>query len=146
MDDMRQFIKELKHSIKFYLTVAGGPSVDLCMYMLKIIDVVDSMANNVVDEASKETMLIANEIVKSIAENVVNTIDKYAIENQLSEETVEAGLLLSELIDEDYEALPAQQIEHKNLMLSQINIALQNLSNHTNVKYPLITNSDGDEL
>ena len=146
MDDMRQFIKELKHSIKFYLTVAGGPSVDLCMYMLKIIDVVDSMANNVVDEASKETMLIANEIVKSIAENVVNTIDKYAIENQLSEETVEAGLLLSELIDEDYEALPVQQIEHKNLMLSQINIALQNLSNHTNVKYPLITNSDGDEL
>lgn len=146
ISSLRQSIKELKHSVKFHLAMAGGPSAGLCMYMLKSVDIIDNMADNAISKADEEMMLIASEIVKSIAENVTDTIDKYASENQLSEEIIKAGLVLSESIKQDFDMLPARQIDYKNLLLSQISVALQNLSDHTDIKYPSITDSDGNKL
>ena len=91
-------------------------------------------------------MLVASEIVKSVAQNVRDAIDKYASEDQLSEETIKAGSALSELIEQDWGVSPIRQIDYKNLLLSRINIALQSLSEHTDVKYPLVTDSGGNEL
>ena len=76
--------KEFKHSVKFHLAMAGGPSAALCMYMLKSVDIIDSLSNNAIGKADEEAMLVANEIVKSVAENVRDAIDKYASEGQLS--------------------------------------------------------------
>jgi hypothetical protein len=148
MDDssLQQSIKELKHSVKFHLAMAGGPSAGLCMYMLKSVDIIDNMLNNAIDKADEEAMLVASEIVKSVAENVRDAINKYASEGQLSEEIIKAGSALSESIEQDWGMSPVRQVDYKNLLLSQINIALQSLSEHTDVKYPLVTYSDGNEL
>ena len=137
--------KEFKHSVKFHLTMASGPSAALCMYMLKSVDIIDNLSNNAIDKASEEAMLAAGEIVKSVAENVKDAVDKYASEGQLSEKTIKAGAALSELIEQDWDTPTARQ-DCKNLLLSQINITLQSLSEHTDVKYPLATDSDGNKL
>ena len=126
--------------------MAGGPSAALCMYMLKSVDIIDNISSNAIDKADEETMLVASEIVKSVAQNVRDAIDKYASEDQLSEETIKAGSALSELIEQDWGVSPIRQIDYKNLLLSRINIALQSLSEHTDVKYPLVTDSGGNEL
>ena len=137
--------KEFKHSVKFHLTMAGGPSAALCMYMLKSVDIIDNLSDNAIDKADEEAMLVANEIVKSVAENIRDAVDKYASEGQLSEEIIKAGSTLSELIEQDWDTPTARQ-DCKNLLLSQINITLQSLSEHTDVKYPLATYSDGNKL
>jgi len=135
-------IQELKHSIKLHMSMAGGPSAELCIYTLKLIDFLDEDPND------EEIMSLSCSILKSIALKIGDTVEKYAENDpQFPSATLKQGQVLKgcELfVIKNPEGGNSCQTNHGEygfyeLLLAEIAKTLDMLKEYTKIEYPLIS-------
>ena len=127
-------IQELKHSIKLHLSMAGGPSAELCMYTLKLIDFLDE------DPSDEEIADLSYSILKSVAIKIGDTIEKYAeVDLQFPSATLKQAQVLKGRQSFTGEG-------GNELLLAEISKSLDMLKEYTKIEYPPIRDVSGKGL
>jgi hypothetical protein len=135
-------LQELKHSIKLHLSMAGGPSAELCTYTLKLIDFLDENPD------SKEIADLSYFILRSIAINISDVIEKYANnDSKFSFAILKQGQVLKIKSDVDIENTKFDGVlSIKHDLLVEVAKALDMLKEHTKIEYPPIRDVSGKGL
>jgi hypothetical protein len=139
-------IQELKHSIEIHIMIMGGPSPELAVFLLKIIDFLEDDDQERLD---KEMNYLAFAIVEAIAIHVQKHIDK-----RRDEIRKRGGDFPEAVAKKNGDILIAigkarhieDKVEAKIFVLQAIADALRELSTVTKSTYPTITNSYGKSL
>ena len=135
--------QELKNSIKLHLSMAGGPSAELCMYTLKLIDFLDE------DPSDEEITNLSYSILKSVALKIGDTIEKYAeVDPQFPSATLEQGQVLKDWPPAIAVGQPIDLIgpSGNEPLLAEIAKTLDMLKEHTKIEYPPIRDVSGKGL
>ena len=131
-------IQELKHSIKLHLSMAGGPSAELCMYTLKLIDFLDE------DPSDEEIADLSHSILKSVALKIGDTIEKYA---EVDPQFPSAALKQAQVLKGRQSSTGSVVKEDSNeLLLVEISKSLGMLKEYTKIEYPPIRDVSGKGL
>lgn len=142
---MDKYINELKHSIKIHLLIMSGPSQQLCVFLMKLIDLIEDTD---IDRVNAETAQLSFSIIESVAIHIQNAIDtRYSsskddnkmpehIRRHADEIIVAVGKSRSHM----------NKIEAKNSVLSAVAKALDALSSFTGAVYPTLFDSAGNQL
>ena len=131
-------IQELKHSIKLHLSMAGGPSAELCMYTLKLIDFLDE------DPSDEEIADLSHSILKSVALKIGDTIEKYA---EVDPQFPSAALKQVQVLKGRQSSTGSVVKEDSNeLLLVEISKSLGMLKEYTKIEYPPIRDVSGKGL
>ena len=120
--------------------MAGGPSAELCMYTLKLIDFLDE------DPSDEEITNLSYSILKSVALKIGDTIEKYAeVDPQFPSATLEQGQVLKGWPPAMAAGQPIDPSCNEPL-LAEIAKALDMLKEHTKIEYPPVRDVSGKGL
>lgn len=167
---------ELKHSVRIYLLLFGGPTKDLAARLLKVIDILeDSNASEIVDDSNgmrsalikrreTESYLLSLAIISDIADRLIidvqnhikwckqtafNMIRSKTAEPIVDEHITKLELACNNLINVFYNTRRNPQIQcsiAKNSLLNNIASTLDVLSASSGEVYPTIFNMAGTKL
>lgn len=145
-DNPDRMLEELKHSIRIHLLVMQGPSAQLAVYLVKLIDIIEDSDHN---RRSAEIGKLAFGIIEAVALQVHQSIDKYgqqaAIRSLPFPEHVQSkGDNLLVVVGKS-RSLPDKAVA-KSALLKEIAAALRDLSSYTKIQYPTITDLAGNPL
>ena len=139
-------IDELKHSIKAHLLINGGPSQQLCAFLVKVIDLVE---DDHADRKKNETISLAFNIIEAVGLHVQQAIDA---RHQVSvKSNVEMPDNIRKHSDEILIAIgKARGFEDKSkaktCILSAVGKALDALGTFTKAVYPTLFDIEGNKL
>lgn len=134
-------MQELKHSIKLHLSMAGGPSAELCMYTLKLIDFLDE------DPSDEEIADLSYSILKSVALKIGDTVEKYAeADPQFPSATLKKGQVLKGWGSQTVKLSSLAKGDGNELLLAEIAKMLDMLKEYTKIEYPPIRDVSGKGL
>lgn len=136
-------LAELKHSIRIHTLIMQGPSPELAVYLLKVIDFLEDT-----DQARREAEMavLAYKLIESSALHIQRSVDarlrKLAADNKPIPTQVQVrGDHLLVVVGQT-RSLP-DRILAKDTVLKEIADCLRALSAHTGSKYPDLTDSAG---
>lgn len=133
---------ELKHSVRMHMLIFGGPSTQLAVFLIKLIDVMEDQDE---DRRHTETLGLAYAIVEAIAIYVQKTIDnRYMMQqkanNPLPERIKQSGddilITMGKFRNRD-------KVQAKDAVLAQVALALDELGKFTKTQYPTLVSSQG---
>ena len=139
-------IGELKHSIRIHLMIMAGPSQQLCVFLVKVIDLVED--TDIVRRKS-ETLQLAFSIIEAIAVHTQHAIDTR------TKVAKEKGIPMPENVRKHADEIMiavgkarshSNKIEAKNSILQTIAKALDALGSFTTAVYPTLFDSAGNKL
>lgn len=134
---MSNCVEELKHSVKLHLDMAGGPSTELCVYLVKIIDFLNEPDEDHTAEMNKISFAIVGSLSIAVFKSVVKRVND-------SEEVSPALLKSAErLMELTKDMNPPDPIVAKNLMLDALSDVLVGLNDITGIEYPEISHAGG---
>jgi len=143
-------LAELKHSIYTHVLLQGGPSPQLSVFLVKLLDVVDDLYNALENEGNRKTCLARVEkecadlsfhVIESLAIWLQRSFDERMIKAQAKDETfpdnvkAHADQLL--VLVGRSRGLPDKRAA-KNAVLRGIAEALRALQSYTKSTYPEI--------
>jgi len=139
-------IGELKHSIRIHLMIMAGPSQQLCVFLVKVIDLVED--TDIVRRKS-ETLQLAFNIIEAIAIHTQHAIDTRA------KVAKEKGISMPENVRKHADEIMiavgrarshSNKIEAKNSILQTVAKAFDALGSFTMAVYPTLFDSAGNKL
>lgn len=141
-----RILEELKHSIRTHLVIMQGPTPQLAVFCVKLIDFLEDMVPiRRCDEMSK----LAFSIVEAVALHIQQSIDTHA--QRASGKNVQFPKNIQDKSDHllvvlgKSRGLP-DKISAKSALLKEIAETLRALSTYTKAKYPDITDIAGNIL
>ena len=134
----RESIQELKHSIKLHMSMAGGPSAELCIYTLKLIDFLDE------DPSDEEIMDLSYSILKSVATKIGDAVEKYAdADPQFPFATLKQGQVLKGWGLKAVKLSSLAKGGGNKSLSAEIAKTLDMLKEYTKIEYPPIRDISG---
>lgn len=141
-----QEVNELKHSIKAHLLINGGPSQQLCAFLVKVIDLIEDS-----DQARKkiETLGLAFNVVEAVGLHVQQAIDARHQVSQKSNQVMPENVRKHS--DEILIAIGKargfdDKSKAKTCILSAVGKSLDSLGTFTKAIYPTLFDIDGNKL
>lgn len=141
-----QEVNELKHSIKAHLLINGGPSQQLCAFLVKVIDLVEDS-----DQGRKksETLSLAFSVVEAVGLHVQQAIDARHQVSQKSNQVMPDNIRKHS--DEILIAIGKargfdDKSKAKTCILSAVGKSLDALGTFTKAIYPTLFDIDGNKL
>lgn len=139
-------IFELKHSIEVHTMIHGGPTPQLAVFLLKVIDLIEDTD---IERRDAETLSLAFIIIEAVAVHVQKHLDEKEQEAKKGEHEFPA-----EISQKNGDILVAvgrtrhmdDKLEAKTTVLKAIAVALRSLSSYTKANYPAITDSHKRQL
>ena len=140
-------INELKHSIKAHLLINGGPSQQLCAFLVKVIDLVEDNDQN---RKKAETIGLAFNIVESVGLHVQQAIDARHKTSKMKGD----GLMPEAIRKHSDNILVAigqargfdDKSKGKTAILAAVGKALEALGSYTKAVYPTLFDIEGNKL
>ena len=120
---------ELKHAIRVYLTLTGGPSEALCLRLLKIPDFLDDHIAG--RDSSAEMSKLAGALVREIGEGVLQKGEEFRNRPGLADTVHRLKHCLEW-------ATGAPPQDAKRAILNDVSLVLIKLSEVTGEKYPQV--------
>jgi hypothetical protein len=141
-----RLLEELKHSIRTHLVIMQGPSPQLTVFLVKLIDFLEDKDDT---RRKSEMAKLAFAIVESVALFVQQSIDQRATQaaakgDQFPASIQNKGDNLLVVIGKARQ-LP-DKIAAKSALLKEIAEALRSLSTYTKARYPDMTDVMGNIL
>lgn len=136
---MPDMILELKHSIRTHMMMLGGPSPQLSVFLLKVVDFLEDA-----DETRRNSEManLAFAIVEAVALHVQQSVDaKSKKDSELPKHISSKSDGLLVIIGKS-RGLP-DKIQAKEAVLKEVAEVLRSLSTYTKGKYPEITTASG---
>lgn len=144
--DAGRLLEELKHSIRMHLVIMQGPTPQLAVFLIKIIDFLEDNDNV---RRREEMAKLAFAIVEAIAIHVQQSIDGRAQQAAAKGQQFPTGIQHKSdnllVVVGKSRSLP-DKITAKNALLRETAEALRSLSTFTKAKYPDLTDSAGNIL
>jgi hypothetical protein len=146
VQDRDLLLEELKHSIKIHLIIMNGPSAQLAVFLVKLIDFLEDIDPH---RRQAEMGKLAFAVVEAVALHVQQSIDTRAQQaqakgnefpNQIQAKSDNLLIIVGKSRN-----LP-DKILAKNAVLKEIAEALRALTTYTKVKYPEIADRAGNIL
>ncbi len=139
-------LEELKHSIRTHLAIMQGPSPQLAVFLVKLVDFIEDTDDT---RRKSEMSKLSFSIVEAVALFVQQSIDQRAIQaaakgHQFPPTIQIKGDNLLVMIGKARQ-LP-DKIAAKNALLKEIAEALRSLSTYTKARYPDMTDVAGNIL
>lgn len=128
-------LEELKHSIKVYIGAAGGMTTELSAIGLKLIDVLETIRDH--KSPAPELNAMAAAIIRSLTETAIQRLQQLGTED---------GNMAANSVAIMRDAVPTNNLHHKQHYLSVLADAYRKLHRITGYEYPVIRNIDGVEL
>lgn len=138
-------LAELKHSIMTHLVIMGGPSQQLCAFLVKTIDFIEDSDDR---RRSDEIMLLAYSIAEAIAVRIVQSIETKVsmAERDMKNIPDQVWSSVKTLLDKIDETRQMQdKCSAKTILLETIGHELDALSWLVGA-YPTIYNDKGEKL
>jgi hypothetical protein len=142
----KDLLEELKHSIKTHLVIMNGPSQQLCVFLIKLIDLLEDQ-EPIRKRKEMEALIFA--IVEAVALHVQDSVDVRGRQAAARGQTFpvhiqhQANNLL--VIVGKSRGLP-EKLVAKIAVLREVADTLRALSSFTKAKYPDITDVAGNIL
>jgi hypothetical protein len=139
-------VAELKHSIQTHVTICGGPTPDLALYLLKVVDLLEDTDT---ERRERETLALAMALTESVAMQVTQSIDERARKAEILQQPFppkikQAGDMILMTMGK-CRSLP-DKIGAKNSILASVASALRELAAFTHATYPAILDSSRNQL
>jgi len=143
-DSLNIALVELQHSVRTHIIVQAGPNPQLCVFLVKLLDIIDDLNVAVHEPADKEDRLqrvegecrtLAFCIIESLAVWLAQSMD----DKNLPTHVEDCGKQLLVLVSKA-RALD-DKIAAKTFILYGLADAIRVLKKHINVPYPDITDS-----
>ena len=129
--------EELKHSIKMHLTVMNGPTPQLAVFLIKIIDFLGDCHDH-----SHAIEKLSYAIVEAIALYVHQSIDTSIKRGEIKSSVSHDKLILLMAKNRDQTDLGLAKLA----LLKEVANRYRELAVVTNAKYPILTDCDGNIL
>lgn len=139
-------LEELKHSIKMHLLIMQGPTPQLAVFAVKVIDFLE---DDNIERKNAEMAKLAFAIIEALVIHVQQSIDIKA------QQAVSKGSTFPPHIQQRADhllvvlgksrSLP-DKIVAKSALLREIAEALRSLADYTKAKYPTLTDIVGNPL
>lgn len=141
-----RLLEEIKHSVRTHLVIMQGPTPELAVFLVKLIDFLEDQ-----DSARRRSEMgkLAFAIVEAVALHVQKSIDSRA------QQAVAKGQQFPKYIQDKSDNLLVivgksrglpDKIAGKSAILKEIAEALRSLSTYTKARYPDITDLAGNIL
>jgi len=143
---MNNNLDDLKHSIRSHLLIMGGPSQQLCAFLVKTIDLLEDDDKHRIDN---ETLVLSYSIAEAIALHVQQAIDSRAkAAKEKGNEMPENIRIYSDkiLITVGQVRSMKDKKEAKVNILKSVGSALDALSTFTGAVYPTLFQLDGSQI
>ena len=142
MDNFDNLIKEFKHSVRMHLNIMGGPSQQLSVFLLKLIDIIE---DSDINRRNKDLCNLSFCIVEGLALYIQRFIDTHAEKldnhnNSLRQASDNILIMVGKTRSLD------DKISSKYAILKVLSDALRVLSTYTKATYPSFTDLDGNVL
>lgn len=141
-----QAIDELKHSIRIHMLILGGPSQQLCAFLLKIIDLIEDDKS---ERRLEETSRLAFSIIEVVGIHTQQAIDsRYEVSRKKEHIMPESVRRKSDsiLVAIGEARSTDDMVLAKNHILIAVASALDSLSTFTGSTYPTLFDSTGNRL
>jgi len=132
---------EFKHSIRIYLLIYNGPTSELAAYLIKSIDIIDSLIIN--NDPTRELIGLSYAIIESVANHVSKHVASINAAKGLTEEIMN---LNDELLIAIIKLRKIDKIQAKYNLLRIISKLLNALAAATKSEYPTICDVHGNKL
>lgn len=139
-------VNELKHSIKAHLLINGGPSQQLCAFLVKVIDLVEDDNQG---RKKEETKALAFNIIEAVGLHVQQAIDarhqvaqksNVGMPDNIRKHSDEILIAIGKARGFD------DKSKAKTCILSAVGKALDALGTFTKAVYPTLFDIDGNKL
>lgn len=133
-------MQELKHSIQTHLTICGGPTPQLAVFLIKIVDLVE-------DEDAERKRIETNALAYAIAESVALHIQRHVDGIEDKHKTNPLYQRVKQRADNILITMgqcrsAADKTAAKNAVLAAAAATIAELELLTGKKYPSLTNSE----
>ena len=143
---MIKSLEDLKHSIRCHLLIMGGPSQQLCAFLVKTIDLLE---DNDEERREEETSILSFSIIEAIALHVQKAIDERAKVAKEKENPMPENVRIYSdkiLITIGKVRSHSNKLEAKQALLNIIGKSLDLLSTFTGAVYPTLFQLDGTQI
>lgn len=141
---MTDALKELKHSITLYMAVSGGPTPQLAVFLVKLVDFIEDTD---IERKNREMLVLSYAMAEAIALMVFKSIEAKCVDNAnapASSIVKQSADQILVAISQDHKSL--DKVTAKNRLLATTSAALKQLTVMTNQVYHEFTDSNGNKL